>query len=1351
MSDNPFAKYSAPQQAASGNPFAKYAQPDQGQDEIVNQYANEILRRNEIYRTIPQQQLADPDRLRKLAELEAQRNGYKPIQPIAKQGKAASFAMGYGQGGSFGFGDEISGAADFVGGTAMGLARGEGMGAIDSGKQAYSDRVEADRRIQRQAAIDNPVSNLIGNLVGGVVTTAPLPASWVGAGARTTAQVSSQAALKANKLQALSQTGAKFLQANRASRATNLSAKAAALSRPAANFGEEAARFGGRVAEATGKGFGYGAAYGGAYGLGTAEGNLGERLDDAAQGAAFGGVGGAVLSPAMQFVVAPIVGKAGYSLFTSLDNKALDKVLQRAERSGTSLTKVRADFDAWAKTGEVPETLAELMGPHERSLLSAMITVNRETEERAGSILLGRGKKEVDRLEKSFARAMGAERGDFAGARAGAQKARREDPAPLYDAAHYGQGGTLKPLDPNKQAALNNILIDEDDVVTILKDAKADLNRSGNKGARDEVVRYMEAVQDLRSGKPAQLPNLSVQAADYIERAINDAFKAAGAGTGKVSGGVRGWGMLRDNVRSIIDDTGVGAARATAAERIRRGELLDEGRNFLDKNVDIEDITDTLRGNPALGIAPASPAGQQAYTVGAARAIGDTLRDTQDMKGFADATRKVARTPAIREKVSAVLPQGKLTKKGVPNKGSRQTKLNQQLERDIERTADRADFTNTMLGNSRTAFRQGAVDDALADDQLSTAIGDGVRDLLIGGVGNVAQQALGKFAKGAGARLGQPGIMRPGLNRKMADILLATDAQIPVQIQRLAARAAQKASGRARIRPTGAAPAGQFPPPGGGPKPPKAVPLAATVGAPTPSPQGGQKGGKLGTRAADAAAIATLGLQGGTAEADTGGVSAELKTANERVVGIEAQISKLDNETIPTLEEQIRLLQDYKADPKEKQRILIARGHDLGTFGPNKDGVDGDLRPGSYSAKAVISEVAKIEADIARRRKEREAYTGELATARGEVNKIKVSEAEEGGKPATPLRDKVLEFGSYGAGIYLAHRFRNAGLNAAQKNATAIESKANALLSRRPPVPPVPDRTALGGIPLVGQPIEKALFPNKVARNTSATNAAVRAAQAAEPRLSGNAVPPISPNPTSPDGLTTRVANLNKYYLDGGAERQLPVEDLGNGQFAMRSDVMPDHRLYGPKGPIGRFAEPLTSRFRTGDVAVTAGGAVDYTVMSGMVEQTRADIKTAEEELTAARAANGGLGDATRINVAKKDIEKLETIESVQVGFQRLGLGIMGFGLLGGMHGKYARPQPRHEAAIRERNLIAQAISPIPTAPPPAPVVPPPSATVNAFASPPPKKPRTVGKPKPKPPVSFNGGRSRKAENDNDR
>jgi hypothetical protein len=76
--------------ASSGNPWDSDPIVDasamNGRDEIVNQYANEILRRNAIYRTIPQEQLADPARVRRLAELEAQRNGFKPIQPIAKQG-----------------------------------------------------------------------------------------------------------------------------------------------------------------------------------------------------------------------------------------------------------------------------------------------------------------------------------------------------------------------------------------------------------------------------------------------------------------------------------------------------------------------------------------------------------------------------------------------------------------------------------------------------------------------------------------------------------------------------------------------------------------------------------------------------------------------------------------------------------------------------------------------------------------------------------------------------------------------------------------------------------------------------------------------------------------------------------------------------------------------------------------------------------------------------------------------------------------------------------------------------------------------------------------------------------------
>ena len=59
---------------------------------------------------------------------------------------------------------------------------------------------------------------------------------------------------------------------------------------------------------------------------------------------------------------------------------------------------------------------------------------------------------------------------------------------------------------------------------------------------------------------------LSVQAADYIERGINRRYGAASKGEAQdIPAGLKG---LRNRVRAIIDPSGLGDARATAAEAI---------------------------------------------------------------------------------------------------------------------------------------------------------------------------------------------------------------------------------------------------------------------------------------------------------------------------------------------------------------------------------------------------------------------------------------------------------------------------------------------------------------------------------------------------------------------------------------------------------------------------------------------------------------------------------------------------------------------------------------------------------------------------------------------------------------
>jgi hypothetical protein len=1001
------------------------------------------------------------------------------------------------------FGNIPLAVLDAAGGFVQDLAPGLYGGGV---QKVYEGARDERRAIQKVAAADNPLSYGGGQILGSTVTLAPVG----GTGARSSAMVADDLLREGAKL-----TG-KAAVAKSAPRAAALTAKATAktaragqLARPAATAAEFTSRVGRMAGESVAKGAGYGSAIGGLLGFTAGEGDAGQRLDTASDAAVVGGVAGGVLGPVIQGL-APVVGGIAYKITTPKEVKGLDMVIKRMQRSGTTPEAIKAQFDQWNKTGEVPETLAEFMGPNERSLLSALITVNRETREQATNIFVGRGKEEVNRLEDAFAGSFGAKRGDYAAAQTQAAKARVEDPEPFYKAAHFDNAGSLKPLGPEKMSALNNILADEDDIVRIAKDATADLNRMGNrspahKAARDEVRMYAEALQAARRGERVQVPQLSVLAADYIERAINQSYKAAGGGSGEISGSIAGWKALRNSVRDVIDDTGIGEARATSAERIRRGELLEEGLGIMKTSVDVDDVNRIMTGIPDAGIPAASEAGRRAYGVGASRAVANELRNVPDMGGFADATRRVARTPALREKLEAARPKV-LTKSGAENKGSKQTKANAALDQAIERASDRAQFGVDMVGNSKTAFRQGDVTDAVMDDAMSQQAGEVIGDLLISGVGGVTQRLQDRAGRFIGNRIGQPSIYRPQVNRAAAEVLLATGEQIPIQIARIAKRAAERANGRSRALPI-APPAG-----------------AAPAGAPVPPPK---PPGKLGTRTADAAAIATLGLQGGTAEADTGGASAELEAANERVALAEKTVADTRS-GITKLQSQLEMLQDPDGDPKQKQRVLIARGHNLGTYGEKGDGVDGDLRPGGYSFNAIKAEMQKIEAEMARTRGELEKAQAEEAAARKGVKDANMRAALKAAEPnaAGDMAIKAAQGAAFLAATYGAYRLRGRAVKAYEPVAKAAARRANALVN-----------------------------PGKM---TTAQ--------------------------TGPNALNTRAANINEFWKQGGAGQNVPFQVDAQGSWSARPGAKEPSKLF--KAP--RYL-PSDVKFMAG-AGVEAGG-----------------------------------------------------------------------------------------------------------------------------------------------------------------
>lgn len=786
----PWTKYGPAQPTApqtSQGPWSRYQPQNQEREKIVGAYAQDIMRRQQIYGGLPADRLQDPATLYALAEREAEREGWKMPQ-VQKQDRLASGVLGYTQGGTLGFGDEISGGVDAAIAATPKLLKGDFTGASEAGGKAYQQRVEADRRLFRQGQLDNPVSYVAGELVGAVSTGPPLATAG-----RSTAVVAASKAKKAADLTKKAQAASGARQASLQTKAARLSQDAARLARPAQNMGEVAGRIGRIAGEGAMRGAAVGGVYGGIYGLGTAEGTLEERLPRAAMGAGFGAVGGAVLTPLIQGL-----GTVGsgivYKLRTPQEVKALDMVLRRAERSGTNLQDVKALFDRWEKTGEVPETLAEMMGPSERSLLSALITVNRETREQATEVFVGRGRNEVNRLEEAFAKSFGAGRDDFQKTKAAAAEARSKEAQPFYDAAYIdaqtGQRKFLGQPETDQLAyEIGGSEVAQDTLPTAWKYADA----LGKRAIRDEIKDFSAA---LAAGKPVK--PLSVEAADYIERGVNRRLQSANKGDAlDIPGGIA---SLRNRIRAIIDPSGLGDARATAAEAIRRGELLEEGLDIMSPAVDVDDVERVMRGIPDAGIDPASDAGRTAYGVGASRAVANKLRNTPDMAGFADAARQVARTPALREKLEAARPKV-LTKSGAENKGSKQTKANAALDEAIERASNRSQFGVDMVGNSRTAFRQGDVEDAVLDDAIGQQIGESIGDLLIAGAGGVSQRLQDRLGRAAGNRIGQPSIYNPRINREAANILLATGDQIPVQIKRLAARAAQRASGQMRLRP----------------------------------------------------------------------------------------------------------------------------------------------------------------------------------------------------------------------------------------------------------------------------------------------------------------------------------------------------------------------------------------------------------------------------------------------------------------------------------------------------------------------------------------------------------------------
>jgi hypothetical protein len=756
--------------------------------------------------------------------------------------------------------------------------------------------------------------------------------------------------------------------------------------------------------------------------------------------------------------------------------------------------------------------------------------------------------------------------------------------------------------------------------------AASRLARNSYRGnpAQLEVARQLDELAGALRSPDVTPPKLSTHALDYLDRGFGSLIagekknnKAFAASLIEIQKAIRNAGLDAD--------TGLNGPREVYSQYMAASRALDYGAKAFGRGTPLRDIKKQF----AASLKDADEVFED--IAGEGQSIIDQALIMGWLRGAEDAVETATNPGALirqiygserqRAKLLEMMPKlsdqaaagvkGDQTKRIRALVGGKRSDGKGTVESIFERQRRMLESQGRVSGNSQTADAQEAIFAQGGRQRLVNT--------LVGALMN-PQDAARNAALWAVERVTTPAIFKPAVNKELGDILstrgrdelLAVIAEI-----------------RARQIATGKGPKPAAPPPAGGGTP---------SNTPTPPPAGGtpaanalaQKPGKLGTRTADAAAIATLGLQGGTAEADTGGVSAELEAANERVALAEKTVADTRS-NITKLQSQLEMLQDPNGDPSEKQRVLIARGHNLGTYGEKGDGVDGDLRPGGYSFNAIKAEMQKIEAEMARTRGELEkaqiAETKALDAAK-QVRMQKIQADAQPGKNTELAR----EFGPYGgvaAGIAAAYLMRRgAGQKFAKASQTAADS-ANALLTRAP----------------------------------ISLRAGVQ----------------------HPNSINVRATKLNDFARQGGAPSgTTPFDDKQTGSFRPRAkkNTVDPSDLY----PNPGF---MASRLRIPDYGWSATGLIEAQVAGGF--RAKEEKKIAEYEADVERFA--AKGDEAGLQRASANLQQAKNMYAIALAFERAGYAYAGTRMLAGLKDPYKFVRPDIKGYEEEASSLRTAMN----------------------------------------------------------
>ena len=977
---------------------------------------------------------------------------------------------------------------------------------------------------------------------------------------------------------------------------------------------------------------------------------------------------------------------------------AYDKALDQLVKQGVDIDEAEKAVRLIAYDGraEVDEMLFEV-APALQELATAVARVNRPGAKIMSQAFNARDADMPDRIQvalrsalglsgdnlESFGRQMSA-RGDEAAAEGYAAAYAKEVSDETWAKTYQSLLDTTQGFNPN----LTNDV--PDGIAAAIAGAKLARSTARRNPAQLEAARQLDELASALMGRAPRAPKLSTHALDFLDRGVRSKVTDASPGT------KANWLGLRDAIRgSGLDaDTGLNAPRAIYSQFMAAEKALSWAAEKGAKNgVPLRDlknrfVADMKRADDAFedGIGEGSSVIDQALVMGWLRGAEDMI-DSSTNPGTL--IRQIYGSQRQRDKLLEMMPRqnenmtsgekAELAKQIKALVGSKDGKADYNYGFNLSsgtrvegKTPVKSVFDRQrdMLESARVTGRgspTGTVTDAIDNqgrDQRRM-------EMLIGAL-KAPTEVPWKIAAAVAQRITQPKIYDPAVSAELGR-MLSTRGRDQLLDLLGQIRARQTATGK-------------------GPKPPATPPAgAAPAGAPVPPPK---PPGKLGTRTADAAAIAMLATGGPTAEADTGDPQKRIDELSQQETAAQQLISEYD-----------QALKSFEAmAPTEKQAFLKNNGY----TGRNGETIKPDGDVGGITGFAIETYKNELKAAKAEQQAERDKHGNE-------INQIRVALAQKPEKQTNPLIEKLTEYGTYGAVAYGAHRFRGAMIKGSQVSADRAAAKANALLTRLPVPPEPPRQTVLSRVPVLGS--------GQKARIATETRAANDAANLVEERLSGRDIPPISRSATSPDGLPNRLANVDEFDRQAAA---------GN---------------FGPVSRIGRFMEPVNSRFRAGsDIGVIGTGAADTYITEGMIQETRADIAAEEAKLEAAlNPTDGKQVDADAVGLSTKRLEQLRQAETAQVILQRIGIGMMIGGGFGLGHGRYARPQPRYEAAARERDLINRAMAPAPTPPTPPPPTPPPPtppppmpggpqlASPALVPPPPPQNPRAPRKQKPKP------------------